>query len=177
MRPSKKDDILRAALHLLGERGAAGLTYDALAQQTGMTKGGLLYHFPTKEALVDAVVAHLWSVWDRTTAANLGVPEADADLAQRLMAEIRTTLGDSVDLAELAAFVDFMRDPRHRASYAGRRARWFDVDQLSTDQRLAYLAADGLWLGEATGTVTLDPAQRAVVVERILELAGGSSTS
>ena len=44
-RPSNKELILDAADSLVASEGALHLTFDALSQQTGISKGGLLYHF------------------------------------------------------------------------------------------------------------------------------------
>jgi AcrR family transcriptional regulator len=38
-------------------RGAGSLTLEAVADVAGVSKGGLLYHFPTKDALIDGMVA------------------------------------------------------------------------------------------------------------------------
>ncbi|WP_113907053.1 TetR/AcrR family transcriptional regulator [Aliidiomarina celeris] len=55
-RPSKREFILESAEQLVHERGAAHLTFDALTQATGISKGGLLYHFESKDALVVAML-------------------------------------------------------------------------------------------------------------------------
>jgi len=48
--------ILNSALIVIAEKGAAALTIEAVVQQSGVTKGGLQYHFPTKEALAFGVL-------------------------------------------------------------------------------------------------------------------------
>lgn len=55
-RPSKREFILEAAEQLVHERGAAHLTFDALTEATGISKGGLLYHFENKDALIVAML-------------------------------------------------------------------------------------------------------------------------
>lgn len=39
--------------------GAAHLTLDAVAAEAGLSKGGILYHFPTKDALIRGMVDRL----------------------------------------------------------------------------------------------------------------------
>ncbi|SMQ60523.1 transcriptional regulator, TetR family [Pseudidiomarina planktonica] len=58
-RPSLREHVLDAAEALVAEQGAARLTFDALVQQTGVSKGGLLYHFANKDALVQAMLQRL----------------------------------------------------------------------------------------------------------------------
>jgi AcrR family transcriptional regulator len=49
--------VLDAAETVLIERSAAAFTLDAVAAQANVSKGGLLYHFPSKDALLIALVA------------------------------------------------------------------------------------------------------------------------
>ncbi|RFU86840.1 TetR/AcrR family transcriptional regulator [Streptomyces triticagri] len=48
--------ILRAALEVIAERGYRGASLAAVAERVGLTQQGLLHHFPTKEALLLAVL-------------------------------------------------------------------------------------------------------------------------
>ena len=47
--------------HWLPSGATQSLTLDAVGAATGVSKGGVLYHFPTKEALVAALVEQLSS--------------------------------------------------------------------------------------------------------------------
>jgi AcrR family transcriptional regulator len=53
---SSREIILDAAEAVVLESGARHLTLDAVAARAGVSKGGLLYHFPAKEALLKAMV-------------------------------------------------------------------------------------------------------------------------
>ncbi|WP_099866008.1 TetR/AcrR family transcriptional regulator [Pararhizobium haloflavum] len=50
--------ILEAAEALAREVGPGNLSLDAVAQRAGLSKGGLLYNFPTKAKLMEALVEH-----------------------------------------------------------------------------------------------------------------------
>ena len=41
------------------EGGISGLTLEAVAREAGVSKGGLLYHFPSKEALISGMIGRL----------------------------------------------------------------------------------------------------------------------
>jgi AcrR family transcriptional regulator len=56
---NSRDLVLDAAEAVAHERGVPGLTLDAVAARAGVSKGGLLYHFPTKEALIQSMVARI----------------------------------------------------------------------------------------------------------------------
>lgn len=61
IKPQKKAEtrqrILEAADALSAELGANHLSLDAVAARAGISKGGLLYHFPSKHALLRGLVA------------------------------------------------------------------------------------------------------------------------
>lgn len=52
--------ILDAAVTLLGEKGYAGLRTGDVALAAGVSKGAQTHHFPSKDALVVAVVEHVF---------------------------------------------------------------------------------------------------------------------
>src|SRR5688572_2527329 len=51
--------ILDAAMRLFAEIGYHAATNAVIAEAAGLTRGAMLYHFATREELVEAVVAHL----------------------------------------------------------------------------------------------------------------------
>lgn len=59
MAEGTRDRILDALEKLLLVNGVAQVTLEAVAAQAGVSKGGLLYHFPSKEALLAAMVRRL----------------------------------------------------------------------------------------------------------------------
>lgn len=52
----RRAKILDEAIRLIGERGYNGLTIPELAKRCGLTNGGLLYHFGSKEELLRATL-------------------------------------------------------------------------------------------------------------------------
>lgn len=64
----RRAEILRAAFEVIAERGYRGATLSAVAERVGLTQQGLLHYFPTKEALLVAVLEKR-DEWD-------AVPEA-----------------------------------------------------------------------------------------------------
>ncbi len=58
-RKSSREKILDAAAELVAEIGAGKLTLDAVAERAGLSKGGLLYNFPTKDALLQAMIQRM----------------------------------------------------------------------------------------------------------------------
>ena len=54
-----KSEILKSALEVIRRSGAPALTIDAVAEESGFSKGGVLYNFPTKDALITGMVEYL----------------------------------------------------------------------------------------------------------------------
>lgn len=54
-----KEQILKAAANIINTNGVFSLTLEAVAKNAGVSKGGLLYHFPSKDALLKGMVDHL----------------------------------------------------------------------------------------------------------------------
>jgi len=64
-----KSEILEAALDVIRRSGAPGLTIDAVAEESGFSKGGVLYNFPTKDALIRGMVGYLAGQFEAEIAA------------------------------------------------------------------------------------------------------------
>ena len=58
-----RDKMLDAAEVVIERQGIANVTLEAVAAAAGMSKGGLLHHFPTKDHLVEALVTRCAANW------------------------------------------------------------------------------------------------------------------
>src|SRR5262245_50162545 len=84
---SARDRILEAAEQLVADQGASNLTLDAVAQTAGVSKGGLLYHFPSKDALLIGMLdRHCEQIDQRCAEAHAQL--ADDDFAGHLKAHV-----------------------------------------------------------------------------------------
>lgn len=86
-----RDRLLDAAEKLVVEHGALALTLDAVAAEAGVSKGGLLYHFPSKDKLAAALVERAIARVDSALA------EASANTTPGAFtrAYIQVTMGDA----------------------------------------------------------------------------------
>jgi len=69
-RNSSYEDILDAAENTVMETGANHMTLEAVAKRTGISKGGLLYHFPSKDMLLQAMLERLIDRLDKAREAE-----------------------------------------------------------------------------------------------------------
>ena len=56
--PKARTKVLEAARKIVQESGAGALTFDELSRVSGVTRGGITYHFPTKDALLRGLLEH-----------------------------------------------------------------------------------------------------------------------
>ncbi|MRG55274.1 TetR family transcriptional regulator [Phyllobacterium sp. SYP-B3895] len=64
--PTTRDKILQAAAEITKEVGPVNLSLDAVAKRAGLSKGGLLYTFPTKAKLLEGLVEQHVSEFDQS---------------------------------------------------------------------------------------------------------------
>lgn len=174
MRSRSRTVILDAAFRLVGRDGLRALTYESLATETGLTKGGLLYHFPSREDLIAAMHARLEQRWDADLAGYVDGDPAHATSAQRLAAYVRST-ATTPTRAELLLLLESADVPDLVGAWGRVLAAWAppvpDADDApGVDAFLARLAADGLWMFEALTDEPLPDDVRERAVERIIAM-------
>ncbi|MGI2036098.1 TetR/AcrR family transcriptional regulator [Rhizobium panacihumi] len=151
--------LLDAAENIIHQRGAGGLTINAVAKAVGITKGGVQYCFGTKDALVDALFERWGESYDGLFEKTVGKQSTPR---QRLVAHIEaTSQADQTAGAKAASLLaGLMRPPGQLSStrewYA---SRLHGVESTSTEgrkARLAFLAAEGAFLLRYMGFMEMD---------------------
>lgn len=56
-----REKLLAAMFQIVQEQGANYLTYDNLVSKSGLTRGGVMYHFPSKKSMLQGLVDHYMS--------------------------------------------------------------------------------------------------------------------
>ncbi|WP_251152621.1 TetR/AcrR family transcriptional regulator [Cellulosimicrobium sp. Marseille-Q4280] len=143
---AKREQILQAAIQLFGEVGYHSASLRELASRVGMSHPGLLHHFPTKVALLEAVLEHR-DVVDRSDLGEeieQGVDYLDALVAlvernsrKRVVVELFTALAAEATspdhpaheyfVRRYATTVAAMQDGLQRYADAGRLRDGVDV--------------------------------------------------
>jgi AcrR family transcriptional regulator len=82
----RRDELLDAAEGLLCDHGSTALTLSAVADRAGVSKGGLLYHYGSKEALIRGMVERLIEDFDELMAAQSGETYTERYLGATLAA-------------------------------------------------------------------------------------------
>lgn len=175
VRPSCRDAMLDAAEVLLSEQGAWRLTLDSVAERAQVSKGGLLYHFPSKDALLQALVDRLM---EKARARRVERQQAQGPGAEAvLVANVEGALLDEERNPQLcAALVAALANcPNLKAPIQRfNEQRFGELDELdveSDEAALLLLAADGLMLMESLNVTPFSPERREALVAAMLAMA------
>jgi len=166
----KRQALLEAALQVIRSSEVAQLTLERVAQEAGVSKGGLLYHFPTKEALLQGLLAHFVALMGAKLDAYTG--EGGAGAFAR--AYIRATLEPQDDISHLtsAILAVMAHQPSLLQPLRAQFERWqarAEADGLPQGAgTLVRLAMDGLWFADLFDLAPPDPALRERV-SRLLQ--------
>jgi AcrR family transcriptional regulator len=179
-RDDVRSALLAAASKLVRENGVIALTLDATAKEAGISKGGLLYHFPTKEALIGAMVEDFGR---RVLSEIEEMREKRADepgsLTQAVIEHTERHAGaeDQLPVALIAALGTNPALLAPARSLSERRFEALRQDGIAFEiAAIINLAADGLWFTELLGMEPLGPEDRARVfraMRKLVDVQGG----
>lgn len=175
MKALTRQAILQAARRVVQASSVAALTLDAVAREAGVSKGGLLYHFPSKDALLAGMIEQLVESFD----ADLHAAAADEPAgrpgrwarayAKSTCAPDWEPMDLSADLLAAAALNPGLLEPL-RARYAAWQQLLLADGIDPTLATLVRLAADGLWFAEMFNLAPPDPALVARVQAALVAL-------
>jgi AcrR family transcriptional regulator len=142
--------VLDAFQKLLVEDGERAATLDATARRAGVSKGGLLYHFASKEALIAGIIErmHALSIED--------IEQIKASPDGPIVAFMRTSIMNGTPLDNAIVAVSRLAQNGHpSASEALRELRTLWEDAIRPDAKdetalqLIMLVSDGLYFNNA----------------------------
>ncbi|MFD1824324.1 MULTISPECIES: TetR/AcrR family transcriptional regulator [Mumia] len=146
-----RDRILDAFEMLLVEGGVKIATLDAVAARAEVSKGGLLYHFPSKDAMADAMLDRLREQGRADVLTMKDAPQGPV----RYYLETSVDTGSAFDRGLIAASRLAQDDVRARETLAELRNGWFAVlaEHYGDDAlaRTVQLIGDGLYFDDTTG--------------------------
>ncbi|WP_293699134.1 TetR family transcriptional regulator [uncultured Agrococcus sp.] len=167
---STRERILHAARVLAEENSSVqGVTIslESVAQKAGLTKPGLIYHFPSKEALMIGLVEHAAKHWDEMLRAHAGAAPESLSPFERHRAYVVVATTADVSRADYWIFSGALYHRALTEPWHLHLGPWHDTTGLSGPERslltAARFCADGAWMSEATGVFaaeSLDGVQR-----------------
>ncbi|WP_394360160.1 TetR/AcrR family transcriptional regulator [Amycolatopsis sp. SB7-3] len=159
-KPTAKERILDSYEEILIEQGPGGVTLDAVAAHAGVSKGGLLYHFGSKEALVEGLMERLATLSEADLEEARKAPEGVVSWYLRT-AITDVTQQKALHRTTMATIRIMLNEPRVSEVVQVYNQKVHDlisehVDDLLTAE-LVILVGDGLYLRAALGRDDASP--------------------
>jgi len=166
MTTATRERILEAALENL--RAGQPVSLDSAARGAGLTKPGLMHHFPTKQALMLGLVDLVSDRWEEQLTRHLGGGADGATPAARIRAYVDYAVAGDFDETDMIVFGDPRLRPALSARWTEQMQRWFDLPaDLPEVARgrltAARLLADGVWFAISTGVFPPSASEREQV--------------
>jgi len=175
-RPNSREKILAAAADVAREAGPGSLSLDAVASRAGVSKGGLLYNFPTKAKLMQALVEdYLGEFEERLEAAG-----AERKGGENLLSTyVRLSVSECRETHASASWIfsAVAEDPEFLTPIKTFRRQLFERLKVEIpDLRallVAYLAIEGLRSLSLFDFELLSEEEREQLVEVLLSISAG----
>lgn len=172
-----RDAILSAAANIVLKQGASRMTLEAVAEEAGVSKGGLLYHFPSKEALIQGMIEQMNQEFKARIFNEYEKDDFGTNQGRWLRALIKATFTSthlelSAGLIAAVLYNPQLLEP-NRQSYETRQSL---IEQDGIDPVLANiirLAVDGLWFSELLAFAPPHESLKAQLMEALLALTTG----
>lgn len=164
----------RQLLEVLGdiilEKGVEGVTLDAVAAAAGVSKGGLLYHFPSKRALMEGFVKDYTQEY-LDSGAKIAAEDPER-IGRTTRACLRVVADNLYDHKSACLWVTLLATLQDEGKFkANVRDHFYStmasdsVDRsINVTLAIAYLAVDGLALADLAGVFADDKELRAKIV-------------
>ncbi|WP_026459490.1 TetR/AcrR family transcriptional regulator [Schaalia vaccimaxillae] len=173
-RISKKDQAVRAALKIIEDEGVRALTYDSLSTTTGISKSGLIYHFPSRHELLVECHRYCAARWNAELEALAGGRKAsELSVAERQRVMV-LSLGKNDPVIELLMSIHSQEHPDFLVPWKSVDDEWMlSGDDGSSDERelsdlMIVLMGMGLWVFDHVASEKLPDEKRQMIVERLL---------
>ncbi|MDW3687300.1 TetR/AcrR family transcriptional regulator [Cupriavidus sp. CV2] len=161
---------------LLVSQGPESVTLDLVAQRAGVTKGGLQYHYRSKNALLEALRDQLFEEFEKAYQRALSA-EADRP-GKHARAYIKTCFDDTAANnaigTQRAIAMLALTLPSCRQKWSERMTDALKHDLAGTaaeDQLLiCRLAGDGMWFAEMFEVYDVDGPRKARLLALLLDL-------
>lgn len=182
------DRLLDAAEAVVVRQGIANLTLEAVAVEAGLSKGGLLHHFPSKDKLVEGMVLRSAQQWRAYYEAAIErVPAGPGRISRALLESCMADAAcwtEQLRRSSSAVFAALAQNPSligpMRKVYEQLYARLADDGLPPGCSETVVAALDGLWLYWVLGLV---PVSRSLVtrvrgaLERMVATAASQAAS
>ncbi len=175
--PRARESVLDAFESLLVEQGERAATMDATAKAAGVSKGGLLYHFGSKDALESGLIDRLNVLVDDDIAAIEASPEGP------IAYFLRSSAMENDPLDRVLVAVSRLAQAGNTTATAALRTvrdRWSEAIRPHVggpvEHDLVMLVSDGLYYNSALdGSGVAGPVPTGAEMDRLIALVERSA--
>ncbi len=170
-----RDRLLDAAEHIVAREGVRNLTLEAVAHEAGVSKGGLLYHFPAKADLITAIVERHAKGRESAQSVAMAADPVRPGAFTRAYVNARIMLLDpekqplhTAMLVAIGSEPQFLDPIRQRVREWQARLESDGIDPATAS--IVRLAIDGLCLSQAMRVPVPEGDLRRRVIEKLLAM-------
>lgn len=177
MKKSKSDTrkiILDSAEAVVRKKGVAHLTLDAVVKESGISKGGILYHFSGKQALVQGMLERFFQSFQAEM--NALIQSEEPGPGRWLRAYIRSTLNSEKNSQDLtSALIAALGTERELLTpladeFSAWQAQGLNDGVEPEIAMMIMLAADGYWLSSIFNSQPISNELKEKVFSKLLSL-------
>ncbi len=184
---SAREPILEAAIRVASRDGLLSMTLDNVAREAGVSKGGLIYHFASKEELVRSLITHFALHVEQTLNAKVAVDPQPNGRWVRALLDSCVIPAENADATESNPLLAMSGMGKFHASLLAAvavnptlleplrsfgkqmRDRIQAEDPQALEQLLLWMALDGLFVWGLFGLISPTDPLRQELLNRIRE--------
>jgi len=167
--------LMEAAAEITIERGLPGLTLDRVARRAGVSKGGLIHHYPNKQALVRGLFQHVLDLFEGALQQHIAEDPCPRSRFTRAYLAVTVQLDERLPSGKLfgacalamslektitTVWKDWLRD----------RLTRYGEDPACPVREMARLTADGVWVADCTGASSLTSERRKALKDHLMAM-------
>ena len=174
----KQPEVVRRALldqaaRITLEQGLAKVTFQAVADAVGVTKGGVMHHFATKDALILEVFHDAMAKFEAEVNAAMAKDPVRYGSFTRAYIDATISLGEKGQAefnSQATLYVLMLGDRKLRelwAEWSNEQLKKHAATDNTETLCLVRLVADGIWLSDFSG---IDISDKASLRERLINM-------
>lgn len=170
-----KQKILEVSNRLIMEEGLNSFTLEEVAKEAGISKGGLLYHFPSKDALMKGLIENNLALFESKVAAGEKTSISDFPnnwFISYIREQFNTAKIDYNTMSGIIAAFALNQELLHPVLES--RKQWFEKMNGLNDPILGIiisLACDGIASSFLLGIDVYPEETKKAIMERLMNLA------
>lgn len=167
-------NLLASAAELISERGLSNITLDLVAVQAGTSKGGLIHHFSSKQALFEELCRDVLKEYEENI--DHFIAEDPDPRGRCIRAYIRATVKPDKKYDYVKLFNAFALEMKQYPGVCQIYQDWYESQlrkmgngPISMKARMLMYSVDGIWVEELTQVYGSTPTERKAFVEYLIE--------